>query len=283
MEDSVKDHNALITDGWFIAYVVMDGIYRISDHGNSNLYLVIGEKAAVLIDTGYGNSGLSNFINRLTSLPLTVVNSHGHFDHSFGNDQFDTVYIGRGDMPLLNYAEHDIMKEYIENVGSLIGDARALPFKNMWGVPARIENAFILDSMKFDLGGEVLNAHLVPGHSRGSVCFYAEKAGVLFVGDSYVPLEYWGPMWFHNENCAPLSDFYKSMSCLTDLKGIKYMLSGHRECGLLPISRLDTLLKGVERVIAGKEVGIPEETLIGTGMRIDWADVGIVYDPKNIQ
>ncbi|MGI6326753.1 MAG: hypothetical protein ACOX1U_07315 [Saccharofermentanales bacterium] len=98
-----------------------------------------------------------------------------------------------------------------------------------------------------------------------------------------MPLEYWGPMWFHNENCAPLSDFYKSMSCLTDLKGIKYMLSGHGECGLLPISRLDTLLKGVERVIAGKEVGIPEETLIGTGMRIDWADVGIVYDPKNIQ
>lgn len=278
----MEDHSDLVTDGWFTAYPVTRDIWRISDQGNDNLYLMTGNKAAMLIDTGYGKSGLTDFISKLTSKPLIITNTHGHFDHALGNDQFDTIYIGQGDIDQLSYEEHDTMKEYVINSGSLVDDPQSLPFTNMWGVPARTENITITDGMEFDLGGEILTAYLTPGHSKGSVCFFAEKSGVLFAGDSYVPLEYWGPMWFHNVNCASLEVFHQSMMRLTSLKGIKFMLSGHGECGLLPISRLNTLLDGIERVITGKDKGVREQTLIGTGMRIDWTDVGVVYDPQNI-
>ena len=82
-----------IGDGWFLAHRLGEAIWRISDHGQDNIYLVAGSKAALLIDTGWGVGDLPAFAARLTPLPLSVANTHGHVDHALGNDQFDRVYI----------------------------------------------------------------------------------------------------------------------------------------------------------------------------------------------
>ncbi len=44
--------------------------------------LVLGREKALLFDTMTGLGDLKGYVERLTDLPLTVVNSHGHFDHN---------------------------------------------------------------------------------------------------------------------------------------------------------------------------------------------------------
>lgn len=43
--------------------------------------LVIGTEKALLFDTMTGLGDLLGAVRELTDLPLSVVNSHGHFDH----------------------------------------------------------------------------------------------------------------------------------------------------------------------------------------------------------
>jgi glyoxylase-like metal-dependent hydrolase (beta-lactamase superfamily II) len=53
-----------------------------------NITLVVGDGAALVVDTLSGPAQASELvaaIRRITPAPLTLVNTHHHFDHSFGN------------------------------------------------------------------------------------------------------------------------------------------------------------------------------------------------------
>ncbi|MCC9195634.1 MBL fold metallo-hydrolase [Arthrobacter sp. zg-Y820] len=53
-----------------------------------NTGLVIGDERALIIDTGAGprqGAAILEAVREHTDLPLTVVNTHAHFDHCFGN------------------------------------------------------------------------------------------------------------------------------------------------------------------------------------------------------
>ena len=52
--------------------------------GNVYCYLLIGKERALLFDTAYGVGNLREFVEGITDKPVTVVNSHGHFDHTGG-------------------------------------------------------------------------------------------------------------------------------------------------------------------------------------------------------
>ena len=54
--------------------------YLISEYHLGNLFLVVGRERALLIDTGAGIGPLRADIAALTSLPLTVVATHGDPD-----------------------------------------------------------------------------------------------------------------------------------------------------------------------------------------------------------
>ena len=75
-----------------------DRIYRITELGSVHRYLVVGDKKALLVDTGWGFSDFRPLIAEITLLPLIVVNSHGHSDHCFGNYYFDEVYLNEKDL-----------------------------------------------------------------------------------------------------------------------------------------------------------------------------------------
>lgn len=68
--------------------------------------LVLGRKYAILFDTMSGYGDLRGYVESLTSLPVIVINSHGHFDHMGGNYQFDETYMSPLDRPLLPQFEH---------------------------------------------------------------------------------------------------------------------------------------------------------------------------------
>ena len=78
-------------------------VYCITDRMDMNMTLLAGRERALLVDTGYGFDDLRDAVRRLTGLPLTVVNTHGHHDHACGNYQFDEVYIAGADIPVCEH------------------------------------------------------------------------------------------------------------------------------------------------------------------------------------
>ncbi|QCP03986.1 MBL fold metallo-hydrolase [Brevibacterium sp. CS2] len=62
-----------------------------SDPVQLNSYLVVGPERALVVDTGAGPAQAGSILaafRALTDLPLTVVNTHDHWDHFFGNAAF---------------------------------------------------------------------------------------------------------------------------------------------------------------------------------------------------
>ena len=53
---------------------------------------MLGQDQAALIDTGMGIGSLLSIVRSITSLPLVVVNTHGHPDHAGGNVEFSHVF-----------------------------------------------------------------------------------------------------------------------------------------------------------------------------------------------
>ena len=262
--------------GW-----VVPGIWRISDHGQDNIYLVAGSKAALLIDTGWGVGNLPAFAARITRLPLLVANTHGHVDHALGNDQFDRVYIAEADARELEPQGVAGKRAYIRD-NLLLTEVQEPPTFRLWGTGARRQTLDLRDGQEIDLGGRTIIALLIPGHTRGSACFLDGSSRVLFVGDSFVPLAAWGPMWLHLRESQPLSLYYEGMTGVLAAGGFEHLLSGHGERDLIPARALDTLLRGVRDLLDGKASGIPEHTFAGDGLRADFQEAGIVYDPAKL-
>lgn len=61
------------------------------------MFLIAGEKQAMLLDTGVGMGDLKAQVEKLTDKPVIVVNTHGHVDHAGGNFQFDEVWLHADD------------------------------------------------------------------------------------------------------------------------------------------------------------------------------------------
>ena len=70
---------------------INDHVWLLNDNDESTGYLVTGSERGLIIDTmtGYGN--VRKVAEEITDLPLTVVNTHGHPDHIYGNVNVDKV------------------------------------------------------------------------------------------------------------------------------------------------------------------------------------------------
>ena len=158
--------------------------------------LIVGREKALLIDTGYGFGDLKGTVSSLTSLPLIVVNTHGHLDHACGNAQFNQpVYIHPLDMDLcrehnghlrrslaLDYARHcpqpdggetDILTGEFDDTSYLrLGAGDLTP---------------TTEGDVFDLGGAHLRVIEAPGHTAGSIGLLHEERNLFFAGDAFNP------------------------------------------------------------------------------------------------
>ena len=57
----------------------------------THCYLLCGTEKAVFIDTGLGVGNIREIVDSLTSLPVTVMTTHVHWDHIGGHRYFEKI------------------------------------------------------------------------------------------------------------------------------------------------------------------------------------------------
>lgn len=193
----------------------------------SNCYLVCGAERAMLIDTAYGIGDLKAMCGELTDLPVFVVNTHNHHDHTGGNTRFGACYMHQLDAnkpQMLRRPQAVTMFEknpdtfYTPDDIALPGTGRITP----------ISNGHI-----FDLGGgyEIEVIHLA-GHTAGSIALLDKKRGVLFTGDSIMGspcstliVAFAGTA---NDKNATVEAFHENLISLAGrASGMRYLCPGH--------------------------------------------------------
>jgi len=187
-----------VSDGWFEVYELPGHVYAMYEPRQDQqvlCYLIVGEKRALLFDSGLGMGHLGEVVRRLTSLPVVVLNSHTHFDHAGGNYEFDAVYAVDSPFTRKN-AEGHPSSYMLKNAGP--GEAcpplpRGFEFSKYTIKPFRITHT-IHDGEIIDLGGRQLEVLLTPGHTPDALCLLDRSQEQLFTGDTFYPDELW--LWW---------------------------------------------------------------------------------------
>jgi glyoxylase-like metal-dependent hydrolase (beta-lactamase superfamily II) len=159
-------------DGWFHVYALDDHTYAISEpkYWQENVsYLLIGTRRALLFDTGPGIYGIKAVVGRLTSLPVTAIPSHLHFDHVGDLEEFGDVRLL--DAPALRAQVHD---------GYFVEPPSQYLLRNAFKYRV---HGWIKDGETIDLGGRNVRLLSTPGHTPDSVSLVDGDGSRLFTGD----------------------------------------------------------------------------------------------------
>lgn len=178
-------------DPYAEVYQFRDNVYGILKEsadgmGAPWMYLIVGPKKAMLIDTGFGIGNLKGLVEEIIGdMPYYVVCTHAHFDHCYGNCQFDKVYCHEYEAPYMEVKQDPTIWDYLfdENGKPIWYDFKKediVPFK-------RYEIVGCPDGYTFNLGGdyEIELIHLA-GHSAGQAGFLDKKNRILFCGDDFI-------------------------------------------------------------------------------------------------
>jgi len=144
-------------------------------------YLIIGRQRAVLFDAGTGTRDIVPVVRSLTTLPVTVIPSHLHFDHVGALGQLDRTALL--DAPSLRARVRDSRLR--------LGRHEFLGFVEDLAAPTFRVNEWWAAGSMVDLGERQLRVLWTPGHTPTSVSLYDERRHQLFVGDFMYP----GPLY----------------------------------------------------------------------------------------
>jgi hydroxyacylglutathione hydrolase len=131
------------------------------------LYLIIGANEALLVDTGAGGGAnvrepvdavLRALKPSATSLPLLVIHSHGHGDHTAG----DGLLQSRPNTRLVS--------------------ASVSALTSFFGI-----TNWPLSTASYDLGNRIVDIVPIPGHESAHIAVYDRKTGILLTGDTLYP------------------------------------------------------------------------------------------------
>lgn len=171
-------------------YECREGIIAIDEFDCTEIYVVVGEKRALVIDTGTGIGDLKGLIEtRITDKPYDVVATHNHVDHLGGAGWFSQIYIHPDDMHLTNRhfpPTYEFRKKYVETVHQKEKKYYEYDAKRdirQW--EREPEFLPLEDGQVFDLGGRTVTAFCCPGHTDGEMVFLDDKTRTLLCGDAF--------------------------------------------------------------------------------------------------
>ena len=210
---------------------VRPDVWLMDENHEATGYVVVGEERACVIDTMNGYNNLHTIVRKITDKPLTVVNTHGHPDHIFGNMYFEEAFLHPADRELArSFTESGEFLAYSRERGGTMP-----PFRD------------ILPGDVIDLGGKTLEVFALPGHTPGGILLLLREDRILFTGDSVNH-----HLWMQLDGCLPLHEYVKELDKIMFLQErADILLHGHARKED-DISLLRCLRDGVQEICDGK-------------------------------
>jgi hydroxyacylglutathione hydrolase len=229
-----------VRSDWFEVNYLGNRIYSIeepkSSQGNVS-YLILGDGRALMFDTGCGENEVKGdykikyILDKITTLPVTLIQSHFHFDHNQNIHEFD--HIAFPDLPdlrdrvspegLFQYTKDDL-------------------FEGNYPSQITVDEWFPMDT-DIDLGDQVIQLVHVPGHSMESVAIRIPSSKMILLGDFL----YNGTLFlFHNDDLAV---YQQTVDHLLSLLSEDYRLFGAHgdpEIEFGQLQKLDDFLSCIE-------------------------------------
>ena len=175
---------------WYSVYKIHNWLYCIYEDGQYDeavMYLVIGEKEAVLIDGGTGIGRLNLLVEELTDKPYYLVLTHTHNDHIGGCKHFNDIALyddAMGRESSANGLGKEKMGEIIEQGFVWKEYPDEFDPENYYAPPYTVTR-WLKDGDILDLGGRRLEVIYTPGHSSDHICILDRDARYLYTGDIY--------------------------------------------------------------------------------------------------
>jgi glyoxylase-like metal-dependent hydrolase (beta-lactamase superfamily II) len=241
-------------DPWFEVYEIRPQIFALYEPHQAEeviSYLILGTQRAVPFDTGLGIGDIERVVDSLTKLPILVVNSHTHNDHTSGNWQFahiagmDTDFTRHNAQGSRADAQSELDPENLCGPLPATFDAKAYATK-----PWTITETIHVGS-KLDLGGRTLEVLATPGHTPDAIALLDRAHGLLFTGDSCYP----GPIYLYRPE-TDVAAYEHSMVRLAALAPrLKLLLPSHNVPEADP-QVLPKVVAAFRQVRAGKKVPV---------------------------
>lgn len=231
-------------DDWFTVEAIDEQTFAISESKHweeTHCYLLLGQKRALLIDTGLGVANIRRIVDSLTKLPVTAVATHVHWDHIGGHRYFHSIAVHalekdwlsvRFPIPL-QAVKSELTKFPCDFPAEFDIDA----YHIFQGIPQRI----LQDGDWLDLGNRKIQVVHTPGHSPGHCCFWEPGRNYLFSGD----LIYKGCLYAFYPTTDPQL-FYNSVKRVQKYK-ITRILPGHHSLSI-PVSLIDEVEAGFAQI-----------------------------------
>ena len=211
--------------------------WRIDD-GGVRFFLLCGTERALLIDSGMTVTDAKEIAESLTSLPVSLLNTHADRDHIGSNDEFDAFCMHPDEEPVYRRS----------GKGGTI-------------LPVRGGDVI-------DLGNRPLTVVELPGHTPGSIGVYDEINRVLISGD---PIQQNGNIFMFGDH-RDLSRYVESLEKLLPmLDKIDEIWPSHADLPVPP-SVVPALIEGAKKILDGEIRGEPVEAHGRTILR---ADIGV--------
>ncbi len=189
-------------------------VYRISEENLVNCYLIVGSEKALLIDTGLGLGDLGETIKEITNLPLEVVMTHGHCDHTGGRNNFPEYWINKKDTAFIYKIMSSNFAAGIMKKASKHNNHRPKAYKSKGKV--------LELGQTFKLGDRTIRYLEVPGHTKGSIALIDDQNKLMFTGDEVNPC-----LWMQLPGCTTIKQWLPSAEKLKELAKDHHSFYGH--------------------------------------------------------
>ena len=168
------------------------------------LYLLLGSRQALLVDTGAPGADPTRIVDEILRrhaerqqkppLPLVIVHSHGHADHTAGDAAFQ------------------------KRPNVRVVDAAAPALSAFFGM-----TRWPGDAGQYDLGDRVVDVVPIPGHQPASIAIYDRRTAILLTGDSLYP----GRLYVRDQ--AAFADSIRRLVDFTATRAVTHVLGAHIE------------------------------------------------------
>lgn len=260
---------------WFVPYKVAEGVTAISEphHFQEVIsYLVEGEDKALLIDSGMGLGNIKPLVEFLTDKPITLVNTHAHFDHVGDNWRFPETHL----LDLPDYVKRlesgDVFQADAENRtpealwynGEPWFDLKTWHTKPCKVVP-------VSEGHVFDLGGRNLRIISTPGHTKDSIMLADDENKLLFTGDTIYPAAMYA--YIEGPEMVPV---YLSTVIKLAQQYTEYTLFCSHNNPVWEGSVLTEIADAFGKVLSGAVIGDHDPLTEGDNIYYGFGDFGIV-------